>query len=120
MTNSLEVSESSVQERINSESEGSLIRRPAIVDMLDLRWFFAERKNFVSFALLLDSIPASFYTSRFTAALLDEFWEKAQWRIILKKFIPFIAFFFISITYFNQALNQIDSTDEPSDGAIVC
>ena len=54
MTNSLDVSESSVQERINSESEGSLIRRPAIVDMLDLRWFFAERKNFVSFALLLD------------------------------------------------------------------
>ena len=50
-------------------------KRPIIVEYLDLRWFFKGFKNFISFSLILDDMPTSFYTSKFTELLLEQFWD---------------------------------------------
>ena len=44
--------------------------------MLDLRWFFAMRMNFIAFSTVLAEMPVSFYSSKFTILMLDHFWDE--------------------------------------------
>lgn len=52
------------------------------MSVLDLRWFFNERKNFVTFSMLLKHLPTKFYESKFVECMLSQFWAEAQRKII--------------------------------------
>ena len=39
--------------------------RKVEVSMLNLSWFFHDRKNFVSFAAFIDGLPLAFYDGEF-------------------------------------------------------
>ena len=83
MVDSLDVSKDQLQQIINDQKHDadSIQLRPIVVEMLDLRWLFAAKKNFVAFSMLLSDMPASFYTTKFTVMLLDNFWQQTQRKI---------------------------------------
>lgn len=64
--------------------EKNMVSKPVLVEVLDLRWFYADRKNFVAFATILTAMPVNFYSSKFTIVLLNYFWDETQ-KIILWK-----------------------------------
>ena len=68
----------------DESKEKNYLNQEIIVEMLDLRWFYAMRKNFVAFSTVLASMPVNFYSSKFTILMLDYFWDETQ-RMILKK-----------------------------------
>ena len=52
------------------------------VEYIDMRWFYKDRKNFISFVTLLQEMPGSFFTSKFTKALLDQYWDESQKKLM--------------------------------------
>ena len=52
------------------------------VEYIDMRWFYKDRKNFISFVTLLQEMPGSFFTSKFTKAILDQYWDESQKKIM--------------------------------------
>ena len=71
MSDTLSVSLEELEKLIKARGHSSYLKRPVIVEYLDLRWFFKERKNFIAFSLLLAEMPDSFFTAKFTALLLE-------------------------------------------------
>ena len=67
-----------------SSSEKNMVSMLVLVEVLDLRWFYAGRKNFVAFATILTAMPVSFYSSKFTIVLLNYFWDETQSIILWK------------------------------------
>jgi len=48
------------------------------VRMLDLTWFFSDRKNFVSFTTMLQGLSSKAYSSELVECVLDKFWEETR------------------------------------------
>lgn len=71
MSNTLDVSMEKLESLLKEEEHENFLRRPVIVEELDLCWFSKSRKNFISFAAKLKEMPASFYTCKFTICLLN-------------------------------------------------
>lgn len=51
------------------------VARAVKVTMLNMGWFFSEKKNFISFSKLLPGLPNRVFQSLFIESLLDRFWE---------------------------------------------
>ena len=49
--------------------------RPIKVSLLDLDWYFRDRRNFVAFSKLLQYLPKSVYSSELVVCVLDRFWD---------------------------------------------
>jgi len=45
------------------------------VRLLDMSWFFRDRKNFVAFSIMLQKLPSNVYSSLLLDCLLDQFWK---------------------------------------------
>lgn len=80
--------------------------RAVTVRMFDMRWFFNNDKNFMTFTKLLKGVPSKVYSSLFIKCLLDQFWAPIQKKIIQRQFIPYCAFVVTTIAYFNLVLQQ--------------
>mmetsp|Transcript_20161 Transcript_20161/g.27243 ORF Transcript_20161/g.27243 Transcript_20161/m.27243 type:complete len:87 (+) Transcript_20161:1541-1801(+) len=48
--------------------------REVEVRMLDLTWFFAEKKNFEAFTTMLQGLSNKAYSSELVEYVLDQFW----------------------------------------------
>ena len=44
------------------------------VELLDLRWFYTFRSNFIAFSTILTTMPVSFYSLKLTNILLNHYW----------------------------------------------
>ena len=58
MSDSLEVTREEIENLVMAQKakkggEDTIMRRPVIVELLDLRWFFNERRNFIAFSKIL-------------------------------------------------------------------
>ena len=60
-----------LEELLRGEDEVKCQSRPVVVEILDLRWFFALRRNFIAFSTILTAMPTSFYSSKFTKLMID-------------------------------------------------
>ena len=45
------------------------------VSILDLRWFFSKKQNFVAVSKLLKKHPNRFYETKFVKLIIDRFWN---------------------------------------------
>ena len=91
---------------------------PVIVEALDLRWFYTDRKNFVAFSTILATMPVSFYSSKFAILVVKHFWDETQKTIVKKQFIPYMIFVVVSTVHFHssllaEALEERDSDSWP-------
>ena len=81
MSDTLEISEEMLEgmlkKKVKKGKEDTMMKKTVIVELLDLRWFFNHRKNFIGFSTILAKMPPSFYSSTFTTTLLDQFWDDA-------------------------------------------
>lgn len=53
----------------------NLVKRPITVRLIDLGWFFRDKKNFIAFSLNLIDLPKAVYASNFVRCILDQFWS---------------------------------------------
>ena len=89
--------------------------------MLDMRWFYEGKENFVSFSRLLNNMPISFYTSEFSEYLLDQFWAKTRTKILVQQFLPFIALMILAVFYMHYELeHEPDDRDDESRAGYYC
>ncbi len=51
------------------------MNRAVSVNMIEMGWFFKNRKNFVAFSELLKNLPKKVYGSLLLQAILGSFWE---------------------------------------------
>lgn len=76
----------------------------------DLRWFFADKRNFVSLSILLKKRKNKFYESKLVRLLLKEYWQKTQKRILYRQFIPQLAFIIITVVFFHYDMISLQNT----------
>ena len=87
------------------------LKRPVDVTVLSLKWFFNERRNFVALSKSLQNLPNKFYTSDFMRFLLEEYWSSTKQKILITRFLPYLAFLMSAIMYFYYALNPTSNTE---------
>ena len=72
----IEVSKEQLQEEVNNmNKDASSQSIPVIVERLDLRWLFAQKKNFIAFSTILTVMPVGFYSSKFISVILNKYWD---------------------------------------------
>ena len=72
--------------------------------MLDLRWLFAFRKNFVALSTVLADMPVTFYSSQVTKVLLSHFWDETKSMILYKQFLPYLLLVLLTMVHFYRSL----------------
>ena len=91
-----------------SKTQRAVKPAPVNVGILDLRWFYRDRKTFVSFSNELKDASSSFFASDFMMCIMNQFWAKHQWEIIWKFMIPFVIYLFSTAFYFQMQLVDDD------------
>lgn len=81
---------------------------PVKVGILELQWFFRNRKTFVSFSTKLKEASTTFYKSELMACVMNEFWSDSQKKIFWKKLIPFAIYIVTTVFYMNSQLSDDD------------
>ncbi len=61
-----------------------MINRAIKVSMVEVGWFFSNRKNFITFTKLLQDLPSKVYTSQLLKGLLNQYWEETQKQILFE------------------------------------
>ena len=75
------------------------------VRLVDMRWFFADRKNFVAFsAMLSPDLPNGVYTSELVECLIDQSWADLRRTMVLRYFIVYLVYACSAIVYMKMAL----------------
>ena len=80
------------------------VTRVITVRMLNLEWFYRDRKNFAAFSDMLQELPDEVYATEFIECLLDIFWADYQLQIIKWQFVPYLTFISIAISYMYSML----------------
>ncbi len=75
-------------------------------------WFFANKRNFVSFSEQLRERPTKVYNSLLVDILLTQNWEAKQYEMIYRQFLPFMIFAALSVIQFVYMLGGHDETDD--------
>ena len=82
--------------------------------MIEMNWFFADRRNFVAFSQYLKNRPNKVYSSWLIQILMTQYWATTQRELVYKQFLPFIIRAVLSIVYFVYMLNDDSETEDPS------
>ena len=90
------------------EDEKDKSTRAITVRVLNLEWFYRDKKNFSAFTTLFDGLPNQVYSSEFLTCLLDQFWEKEKDKILKRRFVPYLLFLIFSTTFMYAALREKD------------
>lgn len=83
-----------------------MINRAIKVSMVEVGWFFNNRKNFIAFSKLLQNLPNKVYTSQLLKGLLDKYWEETQKKILIEQLIPYSAYVILCIVHFSNVLSE--------------
>lgn len=43
--------------------------------MMEMKWFYRNKKNFIAFTKMLQKLPHKAYDSIFVQSLLEQFWK---------------------------------------------
>ena len=93
MRNSPFIKKEEIEEHMQQEKLIGTVEKPVNVGILDMRWFYNERKNFVAFSRqLYGETPLRYYSSQFMQCLLDQFWMEVRFHILTRTMLPYILF----------------------------
>ena len=81
------------------------MEKKVIVEILDLRWFYSQRQNFIGFSTILSKLQWNFYATSFPTLLLDKFWAPAKKEMIWKQFVPYVCLVIFAVNYFHHILS---------------
>ena len=71
-----------------------------------MRWFYADRANFIKFSRLLNNEPSKFYDTLFVKLMLDRFWWPTQKIILIWQFLPAMVFIFSTLLFYHYELSS--------------
>lgn len=111
-----EIVDKTIEEAIAKASgEPLTMNRAVSVNMLEMGWFFKNKKNFVAFSELLKNLPKKVYGSLLLQAILGSFWEDKQRYIKIYHFTPFCIFVILSVMHFTTMLYDHDDPEIDND-----
>jgi len=59
---------------IDNDPQKEKLEKLVDVEVLDMRWFYNDRKTFINLTTILQNMPIRFIGSKFTTILLEKFW----------------------------------------------
>ena len=89
-----------------------MINRSIKVRMVEVGWFFSNRKNFVAFSKTLQDLPSKIYTSQLLKGLLDYYWAKTQKKIIKEQLLPYTVYATGCITHYAKILDDSETLED--------
>ena len=104
MSKSPMFSKEELQSFVKEEYGEKLLEQLVKVSILDMRWFFVGRTNFVALSKFIKNLPNKFYETTFVLLMLTRFWKKIQREIILKQLLPYLVFISVAILFFHGYL----------------
>ena len=69
-------SKEELQSFVKEEYGEKLLEQLVKVSILDMRWFFVGRTNFVALSKFIKNLPNKFYETTFVLLMLTRFWKK--------------------------------------------
>ena len=56
--------------------QGGTQNMEVVVKLLDLRWFYALKDNFIAYSTIITLMPVGFYSSQFAKVVLNYYWDE--------------------------------------------
>ena len=83
------------------------INTKVTVKIMDIRWIIKGGQEFLDFLPILEKFERdNLFQTEFMKSLTHEYWMDYLKKIILRTFIPWVAYSVLSIVYFAQTLND--------------
>ena len=62
--------------------------KPVTVSMVNMDWFYRDRKTFSDFAKYMMDKPDALYNTEFVKIMIEHFWKDILWILIVYRAIP--------------------------------
>ena len=117
LTNELKVNKEELEEQVKIQAKKKMLKRstplrtrlmPVLVNFLDIKWFLARNKNFVTLSKHLQNLPNEFYSTEFLEAMLTLYWNDTKNMILVRIFLPQILLIVSAVYYFHHTLKPRD------------
>ena len=89
-----------------------MINRSINVRMVEVGWFFSNKKNFIAFSKHLQNLPNKVYTSQLLKGLLHYYWASTQKKIIREQLIPYTVYAAGCIIHYAKILDDSDNLED--------
>ena len=80
---------------------------------MDIKWLIKGGKEFLDFLPILEKFERdNLFQTEFMKSLTHEYWMEYLKKIILRTFIPWVAYSVLSLVYFAQTLSDDFSSED--------
>ena len=84
-----------------------VINTKVTVTVMDIKWLIKRGQEFLDFLPILEKFKRdNLFQTEFMKSLTHEYWMDYLKKIILRTFIPWVAYSVLSLVYFTQTLSD--------------